>query len=121
MSKSSTPVISNIRRCWVCDQANGGNIVRNLSGKERKKIFYHKGHKGFHKAHKGSNFHCDPCVLFTSLCIADKRNIMSAVISSRLSKILKVVFLVSLIVLLILSLIVSKRRRKVKGSLFAGF
>ena len=29
----------------------------------KEKDFHHKGHKGFHKAHKGSNFHCDPCGL----------------------------------------------------------
>lgn len=37
------------------------------------------------------------------LCIADKRSILSAVILSGLSKILKITFLVSLIVLLIVS------------------
>jgi len=41
------------------------------------------------------------------LCIADKRSILSALILSGLSKILKITFLVSLIVLLIVSFIVS--------------
>jgi hypothetical protein len=50
--KRLSTVISNIRRCWVCDQANGRNIVRNLSGKERKKIFTTKDTRVFTKLTK---------------------------------------------------------------------